>query len=109
MSEVKLGEVFTNSAVRSFGDALRKVLRMEEIKDYASLVELDHSETKDRFIEALKTFLRRYDTHARKYHLIRPSDAELEEITTLTDKIGVKFVKNAIISYALVKSEKGGE
>lgn len=109
MSEVKLGEVFTNDAVRSFGDALRKALRIEEIKDYASFVELDYSETKEQFIQALKTFLRRYDAHARRLHLIRPSDADLEEIMTLIDRVGIKSVKTAIISHALVKSEKGGE
>jgi|YelNatPaOPRAMG01_1025707.scaffolds.fasta_scaffold367995_1 CRISPR/Cas system-associated protein Cas5 (RAMP superfamily) len=109
MSEVRLSEIFTNDAVQSFGDALRKALRIEEIKDYASFVELDYSETKEQLIEALKTFLRRYDSHARKLHLTRPSDTDLEKIMTLIDRVGVRLVKNAIISHALVKSEKAGE
>ena len=109
MSEVELSETFSNKAVRNFGDALRKVLRIEEIRDYASFTELDHSETKEQFIQALKTFLRRYDTSARKLHLIRPSDADLAEIVTLVDRVGVKLIKDALMCHALVKSEKGGE
>jgi len=106
MSEFKLEEIYTNNAVKNFGDALRKALMMEEIRDYASFIELDYSETKEQFIQAIKKFLRRYDTPARKLHLIRPSEIDLEEVMKLVDSFGVKFVKTALLSHALVKGSK---
>jgi len=106
MSEIKLEEVYSNAAVKNFGDALRKSLMMEEIRDYASFVELDYSETKDQFCQTLKKFLRRYDTPARRFHLIRPSEDDLESIAKLTDRFGVEFIKTALLSYALVKGSK---
>jgi peptidase E len=106
MSGIKLEEIYSNPSVKSFGDAFRKSLMMEEIRDYASFVELGYSESKEQFCETLQKFLRRYDTPARKLHLIRPSEDDLENIVKLVDRFGVEFIKTAILSYALVKSGK---
>jgi len=106
MSEIKLEEVYSHAAIKSFGDALRKSLMMEEIRDYASFVELDYSETKEQFCQTLQKFLRRYDAPARKLHLIRPSEGDLENVVKLIDRFGVEFIKTALLSYALVKSSK---
>ncbi len=113
MSEFKLEEIFECEAVKSFGAALRKMLRppIEGGKekwspDYASLVELEYIETKDQFIETIKKFLRRYEVIARKHNLKRLEERDLRELMSLVDKYGVKPVRAAIISYALVKSEQ---
>jgi hypothetical protein len=106
MSEFKLEEIYANTAVKNFGNALRKALMMEEIRDYASFIELDYSENKEQFIQAIEKFLRRYDTPARKLHLTRPSETDLKEVIKLVDSFGVKFVKTALLSHALVKSDR---
>ena len=109
MSEVKLEEVFKNEAVEDFGSTLRKAIRMEEIQDYASLVELEYVESKEEFAEVIKKFLRRYEVPARKLHLTRPKEEHLDTLMALVDKYGVKLVRAALISHALVKSSKEEE
>ena len=108
MSEFKLGDIFGNGAVKNFGTALRKALRIGD--DYASLVELEYVETKEQFEEMIKRFLRRYETIARRGYkgkeLTRLSERDLEEIMGLVDKYDVRAIRAALISYALVKSEK---
>lgn len=106
MPEVKLGEVFKNEAVEDFGSALRRAVRMEDIQDYASLVELEYVETKEDFVEMIKRFLRRYHTPAKKLHLTIPKEESLDTIMQLVDEYGVKIVRAALISHALVKSSK---
>jgi hypothetical protein len=109
MSEVKLEEVFKNEAIDDFGDALRKAIRMREIQDYASLVELEYVESKEEFAEVIKKFLRRYHTHAKKLHLKIPKEESLDNIMGLVDRYGVKLVRASLISHALVKSSKEEE
>ncbi len=107
MSEFKLGDIFGCEAIKNFGGALRKALRIGD--DYASLVELEYVETKEQFLEVIKKFLRRYETTARKGYmgkeLSRLSEKDLEELMNLVDKYGVKPIRAALISYALVRSE----
>lgn len=111
MSEFKLGDVFGCDAVKNFGAALRKALRIGN--DYASLVELEYVETKEQFGEVIKKFLRRYETLAKRgfkgKELSRLSEKDLEKLMEIVDKYGVKPVRAALISYALVKSEKDEE
>lgn len=102
----ELSSVYSDPAVKDFGSALRKALRLEDIQDYASLIELENSEKPDDFAEALKNFLRRYDTHARKKDLKRPDVESLEKIMQLVDRYGVRIVRAALISHALVKKAK---
>lgn len=111
MSEFKLGDIFGCEAVKNFGAAFRKALRIGD--DYASLVELEYAETIEQFEEVIKKFLRRYETIARKGYkgreLTRLKDKDLEELMNLADKYGVKPIRAALISYALVKSEREDE
>ncbi|AGK61247.1 hypothetical protein Asulf_01251 [Archaeoglobus sulfaticallidus PM70-1] len=111
MSEFKLGDIFGCEAVKNFGAALRKALRIGD--DYASLVELEYVETKEQFEEVIKKFLRRYETIARRGYkgkeLSRLSEKDLEELMGLVDKYDVKPIRAALISYALVKSEREDE
>ena len=108
MSEFKLSDIFGCEAVKNFGAALRRALRIGD--DYASLVELEYAETKEQFEEVIKKFLRRYETIARRGYkgkkLSRLSEKHLEELMNLVDRYGVKPVRAALISYALVKSER---
>ena len=115
MSEVKLSDLFAHDAIKDFGSTLRRAIRMKEIQDYASLVELEYVESKEEFAETIKKFLRRYHTHAKRMHLTIPKEESLDGIMGLVDKYGVKLVRTALISHALVKSagdgnehEKGG-
>ena len=105
MSEFKLGDIFGYEAVKNFGAALRKALRIGD--DYASLVELEYVETKEQFEEVIKKFLRRYHTHAKKLHLPVPKEESLDNIMALVDRYGVKLVRASLISHALVKSKEG--
>ncbi len=105
----ELNLVYSDSAIKDFGDALRKALRLEDIQDYASLIELENSEKPEDFAEALKNFLRRYETHARKKELKRPSEESLERIMNLVGEYGVRIVRAALISHALVKKAKEEE
>ncbi|WP_202319125.1 hypothetical protein [Archaeoglobus neptunius] len=108
MSEFKLGDIFGCEAVKNFGAALRRALRIGD--DYASLVELEYVETKEQFEEVIKKFLRRYETIARKGYkgkeLSRLSEKDLEELMILVDKYDVKPIRAALISYALVRGER---
>jgi len=111
MSEFKMGDVFGNEAVKNFGSALRRALRIGE--DYTSLVELEYVETHEQFVEVIKKFLRRYETIARRGYkgkeLSRLGERDLEQLVSLVDEYGVKPVRAALISYALVKGEKEEE
>jgi len=111
LSEFKLGDIFGYEAVKNFGAALRKALRIGD--DYASLVELEYVETKEQFEEVIKKFLRRYETIARRGYqgkeLSRLSEKDLEDLMNLVDKYDVKPIRAALISYALVKSEREDE
>lgn len=106
MPEVSLSELFKNNAVEDFGDAFRKAIRIKEIQDYASLVELEYVESKEGFAEVMKKFLRRYHTYAKKWRLRVPSEDSLDNVMELVDKFGVKIVRAALISHALTKSTK---
>ncbi len=112
MSEFKLGDVFGHEAVKNFGKTLRKMIRPPKegtkekwAADYASIVELGYVETKGQFADVIKKLLRRYDVIAKKHHLKRPKEGDLEELMIIVDKYGVKPVRAALISYALVKSD----
>ncbi len=75
-------------------------------------MELEYVESKAAFAEVMKKFLRRYETHAKRMHLKRPKEKSLTAIMGLADRHGVKLVRAALISHALVKSSKeieGGE
>lgn len=98
--EIKLYELYTNEAVRDFGDCLRNAIFNEQIRDFASLIELDYAETKEAFAEAIKKLLR------RNYKEWRPQKVSLEEAMKLVDNYGVQLVKAAIISHALTWKEK---
>jgi hypothetical protein len=119
-----LCEVFKNSAIKSFGKALRNALREKEAKtkdgkhipgaqDYASLIELEWVEAEKDFVEKLTKFLHRYNSYAKaverkyNYHPFVPDEKDLETVVKLVEKHGVKIVKAALISYALVKAERG--
>lgn len=99
----ELSLVYSDAALKDFGDALRKALRLEDIQDYASLIELENAEKPDDFAVAIKNFLRRYETHARRKNLTRPKEESLEKIMKLVDQHGVRLVRAALISHAIVK------
>lgn len=108
----KLYELFSNSAVENFGKALRISVGIND--DYASLVELDYAEKEEEFVIALKKFLRRLDAGGRKYERehpgkfsFKPDEKDLDEVVRLAQEYGVKLVCAAIMSHALVRSEKG--
>jgi len=100
----ELGQVFSHTAVREFGATLRRALRIGE--DYASLLDLEFAETKEAFAEALKRFLRRFEGLARRKKLRRPTQESLEALVGLVDQHGVKVVRAALISHALVRGEQ---
>jgi hypothetical protein len=110
----KLYELFSNSAIESFGKALRIAVRINE--DYASLVELDYAEKEDELAIILKKFLRRLDASARRYerehpgkYSFKPTEKDLDEIMRLAYQYGVRLVCASIMAHALVRSEKGDE
>jgi hypothetical protein len=112
-NELSLSEVFTNEGVRAFGQALRFALRDEQSPDFASLVELEYVERKEDFADALKKFLRRYETQARRREqrnlpTFRPNQTHLETLMELVDQpnVGVRPVRAALIAHALVYSAK---
>jgi hypothetical protein len=102
-----LEEVFSDPAVREFGSALRRALRLKN--DYASLMEFEFAETPEAFADALRRFLRRYETLARQYNLRRPSESALESIVRLADDYGVRMIRAALISHALCRAEREAE
>lgn len=106
----KLHELFSDSAIESFGKALQIAVGINE--DYASLVELDYAEKEEEFIATLKKFLRRLDASARRYerehpgkHAFKPNEKDLDEVVKLAQENGVRLVCAAIISHALVRSQ----
>lgn len=109
MSEVPLHEVFTHPGVQAFGQALRFALRQAE--DYASLVELEYVERREDFAEAIKKFLRRYESYARSREreslpVFRPNQEHLNTLMALVDRpeVGVRPVRAALIAHALVRA-----
>jgi len=103
----RLMDVFSDPAVREFGSALRRALRGND--DYASLMDFEFAETPEDFADALRRFLRRYETFARREHLRRPSETALENIARLADIHGVRLVRAALISHALCRVEREEE
>lgn len=113
----KLRELFSNPTIEHFGMALRIAIGKEEYggcEDYASLVELDYVEKEDQFVIALKKFLRRFDSCARRYErehpgrfAFKPNEKDLDEVVKLVQEYGVRLVCAALMSHALVRSEKG--
>jgi len=103
----QLEPLFSNQAVEDFGAALRKAIH--EAEDYSSLIEMEYVETAEQFAEAIKKFLRRYEAYARKYRRRRPLHESLDEIMRLVDQHGVRVVRAALISHALVKGSKREE
>jgi hypothetical protein len=108
----KLHELFSNPAIESFGKALQIAVGINQ--DYASLVELDYAEKEEEFVTILKKFLRRLDANARRYerehpdkYAFKPNEKDLDEVIKLVQENGVRLVCAAIISHALVRSEKG--
>ncbi|MGQ9721593.1 MAG: hypothetical protein ACUVXA_09765 [Candidatus Jordarchaeum sp.] len=101
--------LYSDEAVKDFGSTLRKALRMEEIQDYASLIELENAEKDEDFAEAIRKFLRRYESHASRLHLRRPTEESLEKLMKLVSDYGVRLVRAALISHALVKGTKEEE
>ncbi|MEO0294269.1 MAG: hypothetical protein ABIN61_08650 [candidate division WOR-3 bacterium] len=101
-----LAMLYSDEAIKDFGSTLRKALRMEEIQDYASLIELENAEKEEDFADALRKFLRRYETHARRMHLKRPTEENLEKLMKLVSDYGVRLVRAALISHALVRGMK---
>jgi len=77
--------------------------------DYASILDLEFAETPEAFAEALKRFLRRFEGLARRKNLRRPTQESLEGLTKLVNQYGVKLVRAALISHALVKGEQDSE
>jgi hypothetical protein len=106
MSE-QLGTLYSDPAIKDFGSALRKALRMRE--DYASLIDFENAESPDAFAEALRKFLRRFEALARRRHLRRPSEENLERLAKLVDENEVRLVRAALISHALVRSPREEE
>lgn len=103
----KLACVFSHEAVREFGAALRQALRGNS--DYGSLMDFEYAETPEAFAEALRRFLRRYETFARREHRWRPSENSLEQLVKLVDKFGVRLVRAALVSHALCRAVREGE
>lgn len=106
-----LHDLFKHPAVENFGKALRIAVGINE--DYASLVELDYAERKEELVLALKKFLRRLDANVRRYErkypgkiAFKPNEKDLDDIVYLVEEHGARLVCAAIISHALVRTEK---
>ncbi len=117
---LKLEEIYTNTAVESFGKAFRFAIRPikeDEDKfgisaDYASLIKLENSKTPEAFSEVIKKFLRRYESNnvnkreAAGKSVFRISEKDLKGLMALVDSLGhngVWLVRAALISHALVR------
>lgn len=100
----QLQTVFSHPAVQEFGATLRRSLRMND--DFASIMDLEFAETPEAFADALKRFLRRFETLAGRKKLRRPSQESLEQLAALIDTYGVRLVRAALISHALVRVER---
>lgn len=99
----RLGELYSHEAIRDFGAALRRSLRTEDVKDFASLTEIDRANDEEAFADAMKTFLRRYETPASRKHWTRPGEDNLEKLMELTEEHDLSLIKAALISHALTK------
>lgn len=107
MCEAMLSEIYENDAIRDFGRAIRSAVRNED--DYSSLVELSYASSTRNFAEAIRKFLRRYETYEFEGRpLIKPKEVNLERLMSLVDEYGVKIVRSALVSHALTK-KSGGE
>ncbi|NWF91376.1 MAG: hypothetical protein HXY46_00535 [Syntrophaceae bacterium] len=106
---LSLSMLYSDGAIKDFGSTLRRALRMEEIQDYASLIELENAEKEGEFADALRKFLRRYESHARRLHLRRPTEESLERLMKLVSDYGVRPVRAALVSHALVKGTREEE
>jgi len=114
MSNANLAELFSHPAVQSFGQALRWAITSKDrggADDYSSLIEFEWTEDPVSFAEALKKFLRRYHSYAagrlRKNQPVHvPDEKELDGLVTLVDSYGVRLVRAALVSHALVWSSK---
>jgi len=106
---INISEVFAHPSVKNFGKALRFGIRNERSPDYASIIELKYAERQDQFALAISNFLRRFESNAKRYEqesgrmAFRVNDQDLEGIMSLVDRVGVKPVRAALVSYALVK------
>jgi hypothetical protein len=108
----KLHELFSNPAIERFGKALRIAVGIND--DYSSLIEFDYAEKEEEFVTALKKFLRRLDAGARRYErehpgksAFKPDEKDLDEVVKLAQENSVRLVCAALISHALVRSQKG--
>lgn len=97
----RLSEVYSNEAVKRFGQAYRRALRDPSVQDYASLIDLENAETEERLAEALRRFLRRNHKAALDKNWFWPGDQQLEEVMALAQE-NVALVRAAIESYALL-------
>jgi hypothetical protein len=107
-------ELFQNPAVKSFGMALRLAVAQHE--DYASLVELEYVENIQQFTAAVKKFLRRYDSGARRYErehpdksAFKPTEDDLTDLIKLAEENGVDVVCATLVAHALVRPAKEAE
>lgn len=114
MSSARLAELFSHPAVESFGQALRWAITPKDrggADDYSSLIEFEWIEDPSTFAEVLKKFLRRYHSYAtgklRKDQPVHvPDEKELDQLVALVDSCGVRLVRAALVSHALVWSSK---
>jgi hypothetical protein len=104
-------ELFQNPAIKSFGMALR--LSITQHEDYASLVELEYVDNIQQFTTAVKKFLRRYESEARRYErenpskfAFRPTEDNLNDLIKLAEEAGVDVVCAALVAHALVRPAK---
>jgi hypothetical protein len=115
---MQLSDVYQNQSVKEFGEALGKAIGKEQ--DYASLTDLEFSQTKTDFADALHRFLRRFHTMASKKENLWycPSDSRVEELMQLVDRVAetvpgddnvryreaIRLVRAALISRALAQA-----
>lgn len=112
--EIHLHEILSNDAILEIARGLRNLIFLENIRDYASLIELEAAETKLDFLEAIKRFQRRYISAINRLKkeeklLKKISEEALINIGKLVDDYGIKLVKTALIALALCKSEKSSK
>ena len=86
-----LSEVYEHPAVRELGEALGKALGDEETRDYASLIDIEFTQSPVDFADALHRFLRRFLTFAEQKRQkgeiwYCPSDQRVWELMQLVDK-----------------------
>jgi len=109
-------DLFSNPSIESFGKALRFAIGKREYsggEDYASLINIENAYNIPQFVDALRTFLRRYDSYARRYereHLgrvaFKPNEKDLDELIRLSEQYGVANVSAALVAHAIVRQSK---